>query len=330
MKTHENQSRLIPTFRIIRGPVQYVRENAGILIGLFGICAILSISSPVFLTSDNILNIFRQVFTNAILAFGMTFAIIIRGIDLSVGSIMAATSVVTTGLIVFNDVPIALAVLVGLLLGLFLGFFNGIVIAKTGIAPFIVTLAMYSMARGFAYIIADGKPIRVMDPNFNIIGSGFIGPISFPVIYCVVLFILLNTLLGSTKFGRHVYAIGGNSEAARFSGIKIARVETVVYTLIGVLSAVSGIVLSARMYTGQPSIGQGSELDAIAAVVLGGTSFTGGTGSLGGTVVGVLIIGVLNNGMNILNVSSFYQLILKGFVILLAVFVDQLKKGKRA
>ncbi|MCP4402102.1 MAG: ABC transporter permease [bacterium] len=314
---------------LLAPPANYVKENTGILIGLAGMCVFLSLASEYFLTTDNMLNILRQVSTNSMLAFGMTFAIIIGGIDLSVGSVMAVAGMLTTGFIANNGFSIPAAVAIGLLAASGLGLFNGVMIAKTGIPPFIVTLAMYSMARGAAFLYSDGQPIRVMTGNFNKIGSGFIGPVSYPVIYMLVVFILLSFLLSKTGFGRHVYAVGGNREAARFSGINIAKIEIIVYTLIGSLAGISGIVLSARMYTGQPSMGQGSELDAIAAVVLGGTSFSGGVGTIGGTLLGALIIGVMNNGLNLLNVSSFLQLIAKGAVILLAVYVDSLKKGKK-
>lgn len=306
-----------------------LKENMGILIGFGLMCITLSILSPAFLTQANILNVLRQVSTNANLAFGMTFAIIICGIDLSVGSILAVSGTVTAGLIALQNFPVPIAVIIGLLLGTFLGFFNGFVIAKTGIPPFIVTLAMYNIARGAAYVYTGGMPIRTMNPQFTSIGTGYLGPIPLPIIYTLVFFIFVSLLLNKTKFGRHVYAVGGNREAAKFSGISIKKVEIGVYTLIGFLSAFSGIVLCARMYSGQPTVGVGFELDAIAAVVLGGTSMLGGIGKMGGTFIGVLVIGVLNNGLNLLNINSFWQLIAKGAVILLAVYMDMLKKKKR-
>lgn len=314
---------------ILNAVLNYFKENLGILIGLVAMCVLLSILSPAFLTKDNILNVLRQVSTNANLAFAMTFAIIICGIDLSVGSILAISGTVAAGLITFNNMPVHLAVLIGLVIGTALGFFNGIVIAKTGIPPFIVTLAMYNIARGAAYVYTDGMPIRTMNEQFNFIGTGYLGSIPLPVIYTLVFLIFTTLLLNKTKFGRQVYAVGGNREAAKFSGISIQRIEIGVYTLLGFLSAFSGIVLCARMYSGQPTVGVGFELDAIAAVVLGGTSMMGGVGKIGGTVLGVLVIGVLNNGLNLLNINSFWQLVAKGVVILLAVYVDILKKKKR-
>jgi ribose transport system permease protein len=309
--------------------ISYVKENLGILIGLIVMCIALSIMSPAFLTKSNVLNILRQVSTNANLAFGMTLAIIICGIDLSVGSILALAGTLTAGLITVNHVPSILAILIGLAVGTLLGLFNGLVIAKTGIPPFIVTLAMYNIARGAAYVYTGGNPIRTIDPVFNFIGNGYLGPVPLPVIYTVIFFIAVAYMMNRTQFGRHIYALGGNKEAAKFSGINIKKVEIGVYTLLGFLAAFSGIVLCGRMYSGQPTVGVGFELDAIAAVVLGGTSMMGGIGKMGGTVLGVLVIGVLNNGLNLLNINSFWQLIAKGVVILLAVYVDILKKKKR-
>lgn len=315
--------------RFIGGIYAFFKDNLGILIGLMAMCIALTFLSPAFLTPENILNVLRQVSTNANLAIGMTLAIIISGIDLSVGSILALSGTVAAGLITNNHMPVALAVLIGLFIGTALGFINGTVIAKTGMPPFIVTLAMMQIARGAAYVYTNGMPIRTMVPEFNELGNGYLGPIPLPVIYTIVLVIGVSLLLGKTKMGRYIYAVGGNRDAARFSGIKIANVEVVVYTLLGFLCAVSGVVLCARMYSGQPTVGNGFEMDAIAASVLGGTSMSGGIGKIGGTIIGVFIIGVLNNGLNLLNINSFWQLIAKGAVILIAVYVDILKKKKR-
>ena len=314
---------------LVSGSIQYLKNNTGIIVGFFLICTILSIANPNFLTGANMLNILKQISTNALLAFGMTFIILIGGIDLSVGSILAFAGIATTSLIANWGVPVVFAVLIGIALSALLGLFNGFLAAKTSIPPFIITLSMYSMARGGAYLLCNGQPIRVFDDSFNIIGNGFLGPVAFPVIYTVIIFIILMVVLKFTRFGRYVYAVGGNAEAALYSGIRIQKIKMIVFCLSGVLAGISGIVLSARMYTGQPSVGQGSELDAIAAVVLGGTSFSGGIGSLGGTILGALMIGVINNGLNLLNVSSFLQLVAKGAVILLAVYLDTIKKRDR-
>ena len=310
--------------------LEFIKENLGILIGFVVLCIALSIVSPAFLTEGNILNILRQVSTNANLALGMTLVIIICGIDLSVGSIVALSGTVAGGLIAFSGVSIPVAVFVGVLVGTLAGAFNGVLVAYTGIPAFIVTLGMYNIARGAAYVYTGGQPIRVMNADFNVIGAGYLGPIPLPVIYSFVFLLVTAIILNKTKLGRHIYAVGGNKEAARFTGIKIKRVEIFVYTFTGFLSAFSGVVLAARMFSGQPTVGIGFELDAIAAVVLGGTSMTGGIGKIGGTLIGVLVIGVLNNGLNLLNINSFWQLIIKGVVILAAVYVDMMKREKRS
>jgi ribose transport system permease protein len=308
---------------------RYIRPKSGIIIALVVMCSILSFLSPAFLSPENLMNVLRQVSTNANLAFGMTFAIIIGGIDLSVGSVLAVSGTLASGLIALNGLPVWLSILIGLACGTAIGLFNGLVISKTGIAPFIVTLATMQIARGMAYVYTNGMPVRAFIDSFNVIGNGYLGPLPLPVLYSIVALAALAFMLYRTKFGRYVYALGGNRSASVYSGIDIGRVQVIVYGTIGFLSALSGVVLCARMYSGQPTVGSGFELDAIAAVVLGGTSFTGGIGTLGGTLLGVFVIGILNNGLNLLNINSFWQLIVKGVVILFAVYVDTLKKKRR-
>ncbi|MBQ6972117.1 MAG: ABC transporter permease [Synergistaceae bacterium] len=312
------------------GFVRYFKENMGTLIGLLIMCAILSFTTNgVFYSQRNLVNVLRQVSSNACLAFGMTFAIITGGIDLSVGSILAISGTLSAGFIANNNMPVAQAVILAIVIGTALGLFNGVVIAKTTIPPFIVTLAMMQMARGAAYIYSNGQPIRAMFPEYQIIGTGYLGPIPYPVIYMVVFLIVCVILLSKTRFGRHVYAVGGNDKAAIFSGVNVARTKMLVYTMSGFLAAFTGVVLCARMASGQPTAGQSFEMDAIAATVLGGTSMSGGVGKIGSTMIGVLIIGVLNNGLNLLGLNSFWQQIAKGIVILLAVYVDMLKKRRK-
>jgi ribose transport system permease protein len=317
--------------RALALPYRYIKPKLGILMGLFLMCAVMTYMSPAFLTASNMINVLRQVSTNANLAFGMTLAILIGGIDLSVGPVLAMSGTLAAGLIALSGLPVWLAVVIGLGCGTMIGFFNGFIISRTGIAPFIVTLATMQIARGMAYVYTGGNPVSCYVDRFNILGSGYVGRVPLPVIYTTLVFLGMCFLLYRTKFGRYVYALGGNRNAAVYSGININRVQVLVYSIIGFLSAVSGIVLCSRMYSGQPTIGNGFELDAIAAVVLGGTSFSGGSGTLGGTLLGVFVIGVLNNGLNLLNINSFWQLVIKGVVILLAVYVDILKKrGKGA
>lgn len=313
---------------IFSGLFLFFRRYKGILLGFVGLSVLLTILSPAFLTSSNIMNVLRQVSTNANLALGMTFAILICGIDLSVGSVLALGGTVAAGLITRSGLPVGFAVLIGVLVGGGLGCFNGVVIAKTKIPPFIVTLAMMQIARGAAYVYTNGMPIRTIDKGFVQLGTGYLGPIPLPVVYTIIFFLILLYVLNNTRFGRHVYALGGNEDAALYAGIKSDRIVIAVYTLTGLLSAFSGVILCARMYSGQPTIGVSFELDAIAAVVLGGTSMAGGIGHLGGTMIGALVMGVLNNGLNLLGINSFWQLIVKGFVILMAVYFDVIKKKR--
>ncbi len=308
---------------------QFLKNNLGILAGLLVMCIGLSISTSTFLTSDNLILVLRQVSINAMVAFGMTYIIILGGIDLSVGGVMAMSGIITTLMLARFNLPLPISIIIGLLSGMVVGLTNGIIIVKGKMPPFIVTLSIAYIARGLAYIFSNGKPISVQEPLFNVIGNGYIGPIPYPIIYMIVALLILAFILYRTKFGRHLYAIGGNTEAAKFSGINVNKVQIISYTIIGFLAALGGIVLSARLYSGQPTIGVNGELDAIAAVILGGTSFSGGIGTLGGTLIGAVVIGIINNGLNLLGVNSFWQLVAKGVVILIAVYIDMLKKNRK-
>lgn len=310
--------------------IRYLKDNWGILAALVVIGIFLQVyTNGIFLGSKNVMNVLRQVSINANLACGLTMIIILGGIDLSVGSGVALAGVITGGLIAFDGWAILPASLVGILVVTLIGAFNGFVISRTFIPPFVVTLATMNIARGAAYVYTNGQPIRIMDEAFTQIGMGYLGSIPLPVIYSTVFMIITAFILNKTRLGRHIYAVGGNREAARFAGIKINRVLQFAYTFSGLMAGVSGVVLAARMFSGQPTAGDGAEMDAIAATVLGGTSMMGGSGRIGGTLIGVLIIGVLSNGLNLMNVNSFWQYIVKGVVILLAVYVDVLKNNKK-
>ncbi|MDC7233891.1 MAG: ABC transporter permease [Spirochaetales bacterium] len=311
------------------GFIQFIKENMGILIGLVLLCVILAIQSPVFLSKNNVLNVLRQVATNLYIACAMTMIIILGGIDLSVGSIIALSGVVTGGMIAFDGVPLVLAVICGLGVGLLVGGFNGYVVSTTTIPPFIVTLATMNIARGAAYVYTGGQPIRVMSDSFNFIGAGYMGEIPMPIIYLIIIVLISVFIMSKSKLGRHIYAVGGNHQAALFSGIKTKRVTFFAYIFSGLMASIAGIVLASRMFSGQPTAGQGAEMDAIAAVVLGGTSMSGGSGKIGGTVIGALVIGVLSNGLNLMGINSFWQYIVKGVVILIAVYVDYFKKSSK-
>ncbi|MEC1722567.1 ABC transporter permease [Schinkia azotoformans] len=303
-------------------------QKLGPLLGFALLTIILSILSPNFLSLDNILNILRQVSINALIAFGMTFVILTGGIDLSVGSMLALSAALTAGFMAGGMDPI-LAMLIGLLAGALMGAFNGFVITKGKVAPFIATLATMTIFRGLALVYTEGRPITGLskDLSFELMGRGYFFGIPVPVIWMLVSYAILYFILKKTTFGRRVYAIGGNEEASILSGIKVDQVKIWVYSITGLLSALAGIILTSRLNSAQPTAGTAYELDAIAAVVLGGTSLSGGRGWIFGTMVGALIIGVLNNGLNLLDVSSFYQQVVKGGVILLAVILDRKKSA---
>lgn len=308
--------------------VLMAKSNAGILSVLLLISVALSILSPVFLTTSNILSVLLQISNNMFLALGMTLIIILGGIDLSIGSIVAMSGTLTVGFIVTDGLPMGPAIVLGLLIGTASGFFNGVIIAKFRVPAFIVTLAMMNMARGIAYIYSGGRSTRIMDEAFVRIGTGrLFGFIPYPVIYMIILIVIFSVLLGKTKFGTYIYAVGGNRESAHLSGVPIKRVEIAVYTISGFLAAFAGLVLSSRMFSGQPASGAGYEMDAIAACVLGGISMSGGTGRISGTVIGAIVIGIISNGLNLMGVSSFWQLVVKGAIILVAILIDS-QKGR--
>ena len=308
--------------------VSTAKSNIGILSVFFLISIALSFMSPVFLTADNILSVLLQISNNMFLALGMTLVIILGGIDLSVGAIVAMSGTLTVGLIVTNGLPMWLAIMIGILIGTAAGCFNGLIIAKFRVPAFIVTLAMMNMARGTGYIYSGGRSTRIMDDAFMMIGTGrLFGFIPFPVVYMIILIIIFSLILRKTKFGTYVYAVGGNRESAHLSGVPIKRVEILVYTLSGFLSAFAGVILCSRMFSGQPAAGVGYEMDAIAACVLGGISMSGGVGRISGTVIGAVVIGIISNGLNLMGVSSFWQLVVKGMIILVAILIDS-QKGR--
>ncbi|MGF6990100.1 ribose transport system permease protein [Lachnospiraceae bacterium PM6-15] len=310
----------------------FLKDNLGIIVAFLVLCLFLTINpatSGSFFTRQNVFNVLRQISTNLFLACGMTMVIILGGIDLSVGSIIALSGCVAAGCVSRYSLPLPVAILAGLLVGLIVGMFNGLVISKTTIPPFIVTLATMNIAKGLAYVYTGGSPVRVVTKEWQFIGAGYVGIFPTPVIILIIVLIITGIIMNKTKMGRHLYAVGGNMQAAEFSGINVARVKFFVHSFSGVMGGLAGIVLASRMYSGQPTAGDGAEMDAIAAVVVGGTSMAGGSGKIGGTIIGGLIIGVLNNGLNLLNVNSFWQYVVKGIVILLAVFIDYIRNNKK-
>jgi|SRR5690606_1558971 len=298
----------------------------GPLLGLFLIVIVITILNPSFMTTDNVLNILRQVSISALIAFGMTFVILTGGIDLSVGSTLALTGAVAATMLASGIDPV-LTILAALLLGAVLGAVNGVIIAKGKVAPFIATLATMTIYRGLTLVYTDGRPVSDLgnEITFQMLGKGYFFGIPVPVCTMILAFIALYVIMHKTTFGRRVYAVGGNESASKLSGINVDRVKIAVYSLTGMLAALSALILTSRLNSAQPTAGTSYELDAIAAVVLGGTSLTGGKGWIFGTLVGALIIGVLNNGLNLIGVSSFFQQVVKGIVILIAVLIDRKK-----
>lgn len=311
------------------GLIEGIKSNGGIIIGLLIICIILSIMSDSFLNLRNFSNILRQITVNVILACGMTMVIILGGIDLSVGSIIAVSGCLCCGLITNVGMPSVIAIIISILVGSMIGVFNGLVVSKTTIPPFIVTLATMNIGRGFARIYTKSTTILVDDPIFMYIGSGKIfNKIPIHFVYMAIVIVATALILNRTKLGRNIYAVGDNKMAASYSGINSSKVTLIVFIIMGFYAACAGILSSARTFSGQFNVGEGAEMDAISAVVLGGTSMTGGVGHLSGTIIGCIVIGVLNNGMNILGIDSSWQYVVKGVVVLLAVFIDYFKKMK--
>jgi len=286
------------------------------------ICLLLSLLTPRFLTSENLINVVRQSSLNAIVAAGMTLVILTGGIDLSVGSLLAVTSVFSAGTLAAGSTPLG-AILAGIGIGLVFGVANGLIITVGDVAPFIVTLGTLTIARGVALVYTNGAPIMAMDDDFRFLGRGEFGPLPVPIVILIVVYAVVYFVLNRTTFGSYVYAIGGNQEAARLSGVRVRLVKAATYAISGLLAGLTGVILTGRLGSAQPNLGSGDELDAIAAVVLGGTSLAGGRGGIIGTLVGALIIGILSNGLNLLNVNAYYQPVAKGVVILIAILIDR-------
>ena len=303
------------------------------LIALFILCLTISLLSDKFLTATNIWNVLRQISVNICISVGMTLVVLTAGIDLSVGSVLALCGAITAGLLkngieipssnLYIGFTVLGAIVVGLLTGALLGCFNGWAITRFKVPPFVATLAMLTVARGLTMLWTKGFPISNLGKKFVWLGTGWFLGIPLPVWISAIIVIIATIMTNKTKLGRYIYAIGGNENAATLSGINIKKVKITVYSMAGMLAAVGGVLVTSRLDAAQPNAGTGYELDSIAAVVIGGTSLSGGRGSVLGTVLGAVIIGVLNNGLVLLNVSPFWQQVVKGFVILIAVIIDK-------
>lgn len=297
----------------------------GILIALLALIVFFSVMAPAFLSVNNILNILRQVSIVGICAVGMAFVILTGGIDLSVGSVLGV-SAVSGAILLSSGVPIWLSVVIVLLIGVAVGTFNGFLVSEVGIAPIIATLGVMIALRGVAYILTGGLPVYGLPPSFRLLGQGYLFGIPVPVYFLVAVFALGTFLLNKTRFGRSVYAMGGNVEAARLSGISLRKTTYKIYILAGVLYSIAGLVLLSRANSGQPKAGDGYEMDVITACVLGGISVRGGQGNMPGVIVGLMIIGTLTNGMILMNVPEYWQWVVKGGVLLAAVALDTLSR----
>ena len=314
-------------------------QRARPLIALFILCLLLGLASDRFFTVANGLNVLRQISVNVCIATGMTLVVLAGGIDLSVGAVLACCGALSAGLLtrglsfpafdLFVGFTLTGALLMALLAGLAFGFFNGWMVTRFRVPPFVATLAMLTIARGLTMLYTEGHPISQLGTGFAQLGSGSWIGIPVPVWIATGVVLAAHVMTRMTRMGRYIYAIGGNEEAARLSGIHIAGVKTKVYAIAGALAALGGLIVTARLDSAQPNAGTGYELDAIAAVVIGGTSLSAGRGSVAGTVMGAVIIGVLNNGLVLLNVSPFWQQVVKGSVILLAVIVDRMGNQRK-
>lgn len=283
---------------------------------------ILSFTTESFLTMTNIMNILRQVSINGILAIGMSLVCLTGGIDLSVGSILAFSGILTAGFLNTTELPIPVIALIAIIVGAFLGILNGYFVAYWDAPAFVVTLSMMTVARGLTYIYCDGKPISKLPEEFLKIGKGSILGIPTPAIILAIVFAVFFIMLEKFKLGRYIYAVGGNMQAALVSGINVRKILLLVYTFSGLCCGIAAVVLTARVSAGLPTAGEGYELDAIAATVIGGTSLSGGRGKLWGTLLGALLLGMVNTGLDLLNVTSFYQKVVKGLIILGAILID--------
>lgn len=308
-----------------------VIQEYGIFIAFLALSGVLTFSNPYFLTAGNISNILLQISINGVLAIGMTFVILTRGIDLSVGSVVALAGIVSASFVTSSSTAgiagapfsVFVAIPVGLAVGMACGSIVGVIVSRFSVPAFVATLGMLSAARGMTLIYGGGRPVPALSPAFRWIGTGSISGIPVPVIILALVFLTSWWVLNRTRFGRYIYAVGGNPHAAITSGIHVSRLRFSVYVISGALAGLAGMILSARTGSALPQAGIAYELDAIAAVVIGGTSLGGGVGRVTGTLVGALIIGVMNNGLDLMGIESYYQQVIKGTLIVAAVMMDQ-------
>jgi ribose transport system permease protein len=303
-------------------------REAGIFLVVIVIMVILSIATPNFFTASNLAIVARIIALNSIIAMGMTLVILLGGIDLSVGSVVALASVMVGFVMVKLQMPIWVSVLAGLLTGVIIGFLNGTLIVRTGVAPFIITLGMMGLARGLALVITKGSTISGLPEAYLALGQGYWGLIPYPVIIMVILAVIIHIMLSRTTFGRRIYFIGSNEDAALLSGINVNKIKIIVFSICSTLAAVEAVIETARMSTAQPASGVGYELTAIGAVIIGGASMSGGEGTILGTILGATLLGLITNGLIMLGVSAYWQQVFSGAIIILAVALDTLRRRR--
>lgn len=311
----------------LRSRLRFALDRFGLPLVFVLLCVALGFSSEYFMTWRNWMDILRQTSINGILAVGMTYVILTRGIDLSVGSILAFSGL-CSAMVAVQGYGLLAALSAGMFAGAVMGALNGFMVANLSIPPFVATLGMLSVGRGLTFILNDGSPVTDLPEAYLALGTGKLGPIGMPIVIFAIVALFFWLVLKYTTYGRYVYAVGGNEKSARTSGIGVRKVTFSVYVISGLLAGLAGIVLSARTTSALPQAGVSYELDAIAAVVIGGTSLSGGTGSIVGTLFGTLLIGVINNGLNLLGVSSYYQQVAKGLIIVFAVLIDVWRKRR--
>lgn len=313
---------------VIREIYRFIYRNLGTIAGLILLSAIVSFVAPEFLTVSNFLNLLKSNAVNAIISCGMLLAILMADIDISVGAIVGLSAVVSAYCLTNLHLPVFVAVIASLAVGLLIGAINGSSIAYIGIPAFIATLATESIGRGFTEILSGGISIRITNDSYTALAMTSVGNISIIVIYAAAALFLTWLLLNKTRFGQYIFAIGGNKLAAEYSGVNVKKFRMIAFIYCGFLSGIGGLIWSARLGTAAATLGIGFEMDAIASVVIGGTSMSGGVGTVGGTIIGVLIIGVLNNGLNLMGINSFWQDVFKGVIIMTAVVIDILRKSR--
>lgn len=313
------------TYSFVHGGLTYILRRYGLLVAFAVIIIALSIACPAFLTRANLLNIVRQSSIHGVMAIGMTFVILTGGIDLSVGSVLALTGIFCAYL-EHKGQPVELIVIGTMGLGALTGLINGVIITKGRVTPLVATLGMMSVARGLAHIFTGGQPVSGFGGRFSYIGEGEPLGVPVPILIFLLAVLVAAVVLRRTRLGRYIYAIGGNDEAARFSGINVDRFKIAAYAIAGLTAALGSVILTARLNAAESIAGQGYELDVIASVVIGGTSLMGGRGSIWGTLLGALLIGTINNGMNLLLIPAYWQLVAKGAIIVCAALIDRLRE----